>query len=190
MVGECTACIVLRLASSSSEGARIALIFCRIETEDVVTASNMFKYCAPQHGLLLFKRHHPLEFTLSEVGQLLSCGALWFQRAAAAALSDNTSSFPPLQLGQNSRSLHPFLLWNCLPRAGASQFHGHAQVALSQVTHLNKIVPQLMPSEFQQYQLANFIVAVTMLLTLVVHGMTTGSIPKSGSQRRCSAAVC
>ncbi|KAL0045197.1 hypothetical protein WJX82_000372 [Trebouxia sp. C0006] len=28
---------------------------------------------------------------------------------------------------------YPFLLWNCLPRAGASQFHGHAQVMLSKV---------------------------------------------------------
>ena len=27
---------------------------------------------------------------------------------------------------------HPLLLWNCLPRAGASQFHSHLQVALSQ----------------------------------------------------------
>ena len=30
---------------------------------------------------------------------------------------------------------HPLLLWNCLPRAGASQFHGHLQVALSQARH-------------------------------------------------------
>lgn len=30
---------------------------------------------------------------------------------------------------------HPLLLWNCLPRAGASQFHGHMQVALSQARH-------------------------------------------------------
>lgn len=130
-------CIIFSFASPSSKDTRAVLNLYRIETEDVVTASNLFKYCAPHHGLLLFKRHHPLDFTLTEVVQLLSCGALWFERAAAAAaaLSEDTSSFPSLQLGQSSTSLHPFLLWNCMPRAGASQFHGHAQVALSQVTY-------------------------------------------------------
>ncbi|GAB4820069.1 hypothetical protein N2152v2_007115 [Parachlorella kessleri] len=40
---------------------------------------------------------------------------------------------PPPQHGQAGRrgQLHPLFLWNCLPRAGASQFHGHAQVMLS-----------------------------------------------------------
>lgn len=30
-------------------------------------------------------------------------------------------------------ALHPLLIWNTLPRAGASQYHGHAQVMLSEV---------------------------------------------------------
>jgi hypothetical protein len=97
----------------------------------VVTASNLFKYCAPHHGLLLFKRHHPLEFTSDEVHQLLGCGARWFEAAAEALPATPPIVSPNLKV--HEPSLHAFLLWNCMARAGASQFHGHAQVVLSQV---------------------------------------------------------
>ena len=33
--------------------------------------------------------------------------------------------------------MHPFFLWNCGARSGASQYHGHAQVALSEVQDLH-----------------------------------------------------
>lgn len=36
--------------------------FGRFETEYAVTASNLFKYCQPCHGLVLFKHHDPLHF--------------------------------------------------------------------------------------------------------------------------------
>jgi ATP adenylyltransferase/5',5'''-P-1,P-4-tetraphosphate phosphorylase II len=85
-----------------------------------VTASNLFKYCQPCHGLVLLKRHHPLRFTLPELADLLLAAEGWFGRAAA----------------EHPRARHPFLLWNCGARAGASQFHGHAQVLLSQVRGL------------------------------------------------------
>lgn len=105
--------------------------FGRFETADVVTASNLFKYCAPHHGLLLFKRHHPLEFTSDEVHQLLGCGARWFEAAAEALPATPPIVSPNLKV--HEPSLHAFLLWNCMARAGASQFHGHAQVVLSQI---------------------------------------------------------
>ena len=83
-----------------------------------MTASNLFKYCQPCHGLVLFKRHHPLHFSLPELADLLLAAEGWFQRAAA----------------EHPAAKHPFLLWNCGARAGASQFHGHAQVLLSKVS--------------------------------------------------------
>ena len=43
---------------------------CRIENESCVTASNLFKYAFPCHGLVLFKHHNPLEFSQSQVGLL------------------------------------------------------------------------------------------------------------------------
>ena len=36
---------------------------------------------------------------------------------------------------------YPYFLWNCLPRAGASQFHGHAQVMLSKVRQMSPSSP-------------------------------------------------
>mmetsp|Transcript_40099 Transcript_40099/g.71979 ORF Transcript_40099/g.71979 Transcript_40099/m.71979 type:complete len:394 (-) Transcript_40099:103-1284(-) len=90
--------------------------FGRVDTPTCVSASNLFKYCAPFHGLVVFKEHDPLKINLNGVVDLMRCSAEWFRRAAAASVG---------------RPLHPFLLWNCLHRAGASQFHGHAQVMAS-----------------------------------------------------------
>ena len=89
-----------------------------MELEHAVTASNLFKYCEPCHGLVLFKHHHPLRFGLPQLADLLLAADGWIERAA----------------GAHPSARHPFLLWNCGARAGASQFHGHAQVALSQVS--------------------------------------------------------
>lgn len=118
-----------------------------------MSASNLFKYCAPAHGLLLFKHHDPLAFTAADVQQLLLAGSRWFVAAAVAASGSaggqcsgssralsagvalvTPSSQQASQPSQTaSRQLWPLLLWNTLPRAGASQFHGHAQTALSEV---------------------------------------------------------
>eukprot|EP01025_Chloroclados_australasicus_P055915 TRINITY_DN6865_c0_g2_i1.p1 TRINITY_DN6865_c0_g2~~TRINITY_DN6865_c0_g2_i1.p1 ORF type:complete len:380 (+),score=24.90 TRINITY_DN6865_c0_g2_i1:93-1142(+) len=97
--------------------------FGRIEYPDVVSASNLFKYCEPCHGLLLFKHHHPLQFSSNQVEQLLCAASDWFQESKQ----------------QNSCGKYPFFLWNCLARAGASQFHGHAQIMLSEVTFPSQI---------------------------------------------------
>ena len=122
----------------------------------VVSASNLFKYCAPAHGLLLFKHHDPHAFTAANVQELLLAGSRWFEAAATAAAGSGSASWEhsesggglsagstpvmpsspqALQPSQSaSRRFWPLLLWNNLPRAGASQFHGHAQTALSEVS--------------------------------------------------------
>lgn len=41
--------------------------FCRVENESCITASNLFKYAFPCHGLVLFKHHNPLEFSETQV---------------------------------------------------------------------------------------------------------------------------
>ncbi|KAK9905646.1 hypothetical protein WJX75_003820 [Coccomyxa subellipsoidea] len=92
-------------------------VFGRIERTHAISASNLFKYCQPFHGLVLFRHHDPLKFSLPQLSDLLQVAEEWFERASAAQPS----------------ARHPFFLWNCGPRAGASQFHGHAQVALSQI---------------------------------------------------------
>ena len=85
-----------------------------------MTASNLFKYCQPCHGLVLFKHHQPLEFSLPQLADVLLCARSWLRAAQSA----------------HPAAMHPFFLWNCGARAGASQFHGHAQVALSEVQAL------------------------------------------------------
>ena len=89
----------------------------RVDLPHAVTSSNLFKYCSPCHGNVLFKHHDPLQFDLEQLHDLLAAAHEWLRRAA--------ESHPD--------ALHPLFIWNCLPRAGASQFHGHAQVMLSKV---------------------------------------------------------
>ena len=59
-------------------------IHCRIERAHAVTASNLFKYCQPCHGLVLFKHHDPLSFHQQQLSDLLSCSQGWFQAAHRA----------------------------------------------------------------------------------------------------------
>ncbi|WIA08176.1 hypothetical protein OEZ85_007630 [Tetradesmus obliquus] len=94
-----------RLLTASDPG------FGRIELPHAVTGSNLFKYAEPSHGVVLFKHHQPLQFSQEQLSDLLDASWLWFQAS---------HQLQPAA-GQ------PFLLWNCLPRAGASQYHGHAQ---------------------------------------------------------------
>uniref|UniRef100_A0A383VL33 Galactose-1-phosphate uridyl transferase N-terminal domain-containing protein n=1 Tax=Tetradesmus obliquus TaxID=3088 RepID=A0A383VL33_TETOB len=100
-----------RLLTASDPG------FGRIELPHAVTGSNLFKYAEPSHGVVLFKHHQPLQFSQEQLSDLLDASWLWFQAS---------HQLQPAA-GQ------PFLLWNCLPRAGASQYHGHAQVMLTEV---------------------------------------------------------
>ncbi|KAL4422818.1 hypothetical protein ABPG75_009015 [Micractinium tetrahymenae] len=97
----------------------------RAEGPHAVSASNLFKYVQPAQGVILFKHHDPLRFSLEQFQNLVAVSQHWFERSAAAeAAHDAALGLPP-------RQLHPLLVWNCLPRGGASQFHGHAQVMLS-----------------------------------------------------------
>ena len=47
-----------------------------------------------------------------QIEHLFAASHQWFQTAAK----------------EHPQAEWPLLVWNCLPRAGASQFHGHAQV--------------------------------------------------------------
>lgn len=97
--------------------------FGRIERRHAVSASNLFKYGAPAQGIVLFKHHDPLNFSKAQVLDLLTVADGWFHAAAASV---STTKY-------NIKEIHPYLVWNCLARAGASQYHGHAQVMMSAV---------------------------------------------------------
>ena len=92
------------------------MAYSRLESEHAVTASNLFPYCQPCHGLVLFRHHDALAFSLKQLGDALHLAQAWLQRASS----------------HHPEARHPALLWNTGASAGASQAHGHLQVMLSQ----------------------------------------------------------
>jgi hypothetical protein len=105
--------------------------FGRIEGPYAVSASNLFKYAAPYQGVVLFKHHDPLHFNLHMLCDLLNVADGWFQKAIFAAREEKRKTNTADEEQAELEKLHPILVWNCLGRAGASQFHGHAQVMVS-----------------------------------------------------------
>ncbi|PRW33028.1 hypothetical protein C2E21_8036 [Chlorella sorokiniana] len=98
----------------------------RVEGPHAVSASNLFKYSQPCQGVVLFKHHDPLQFNLEQLQDLVNVSQGWFQSAAEHEAERDAA------IGLPRRTLHPLLVWNALPRGGASQYHGHAQVLLSE----------------------------------------------------------
>jgi len=119
--------------------------FGRIEGKYAVSASNLFKYVAPMQGLVLFKHHEPLEFTYDQLSDLLDVAHRWFTQ------SYNICKIEYPEVDRDA--LHPLLVWNALGRAGASQYHGHAQVMLSSVPFPDE---EKMRSVLQKYDGAYF----------------------------------
>lgn len=88
--------------------------FGRVRSRHSITASNIAKYDA-WSGLLIFRKHNPLDFSFEELSDYLSTASKWFKMA------EKSSGFR-----------FPFIVWNCMPRAGASQIHGHMQLLLGE----------------------------------------------------------
>ena len=96
--------------------------FGRVRGAHGITASNIAKYDG-WHGLVIFDRHDPLEFTEAEVVDHIETAWAWAQRAH----------------DRDPRAVYYLLLWNGLWRAGASILHGHLQMTLSQGMHYAKV---------------------------------------------------
>eukprot|EP00051_Salpingoeca_urceolata_P013798 m.174549 g.174549 ORF g.174549 m.174549 type:complete len:438 (+) comp17900_c1_seq9:257-1570(+) len=88
--------------------------FGRFESEHVVTASNTFKY-EKFHTLLMFRHHDPIHWTEPQFVDLVTVARKWFQRAYET----------------NRDYVFPHVMWDCLPKASASQIHPHAQIDLA-----------------------------------------------------------
>lgn len=89
-------------------------VFGRIRGKYCITGSNIAKYDA-WSSIIFYKRHNPLEFSLSELSDYLETAGNWFEQV----------------FRQEPHYTHPFFVWNCLDKAGASQVHGHAQILMS-----------------------------------------------------------
>lgn len=111
------------------ERAREGCDFCdpwRMTTADVwgritgrhgITAANASMYEA-RHGMVVFREHHPHRFGREEVADYIETAMAWLVRTHA---EDGAEAVR-----------FPFIMWNCLEKAGASQPHGHLQMMLTE----------------------------------------------------------
>jgi galactose-1-phosphate uridylyltransferase len=97
-------------------------VFGRVRGAHSTTASNVAKYDG-FHGLIVFDDHDPLSFTPEKVNDYISVALEWIQRARKT----------------DPEAKYPFLMWNCLWRAGSSMIHGHAQVTATRGAHYPKV---------------------------------------------------
>lgn len=97
-------------------------IFGRIRGERAVSASNIAKYDG-FHSVIIFDEHNPLRLTPESVEDCVTVASEWCRKALEA----------------DPEARYPFLMWNCLWRAGGSIIHGHAQVTATRDAHYPKV---------------------------------------------------
>ena len=97
-------------------------VFGRVRGRHATTASNIAKYDG-FHGVVVFDDHNPLHLTPEKVSDYVSVGLQWCRQALEA----------------DPEAKYPFLMWNCLWRAGGSIIHGHAQVTATRDAHYPKV---------------------------------------------------
>ncbi|MDD1671696.1 MAG: hypothetical protein LUO82_01680 [Methanomicrobiales archaeon] len=88
--------------------------FGRVEGTYCLTAANLAKY-DHLHAVLIFRDHDPYLWEEEKIRDLLDVAHHWCTLAHH----------------QDPAARYPFIMWNCLWRAGASIIHGHAQVLLA-----------------------------------------------------------
>ncbi|XP_069693300.1 uncharacterized protein [Periplaneta americana] len=89
-------------------------VFGRIEGLHSVSASNTFKL-EKWHSLFLSKKHNPLDLSEEEFVDIFNTSLKWFNKANSI----------------NEDSRFPMMIYDSLPKGGASQFHPHAHGFLS-----------------------------------------------------------
>ncbi len=97
-------------------------VFGRVKGEHAITASNIAKYDG-FHGVIVFDDHNPLHLTPEKVSDYVDVGLRWAREAQRT----------------DPQARYPFLMWNCLWRAGGSIIHGHAQVTATRGCHYPKV---------------------------------------------------
>ena len=97
-------------------------LFGRVVGKHCITASNITKYDG-LHGLVISNDFNPLNFSREQVIDYIDVAQEWAKRAQA----------------RQPEAKYFFFVWNCLWRAGASIYHGHAQVMLTSARHYAKI---------------------------------------------------
>lgn len=89
--------------------------FGRVEGRYALTASNVAKYDG-LHAVVVFSEHDALSWDEARVVDRFETAMRWLGEAHRAS----------------PRAVYPFVMWNCLPRSGASIPHGHMQATLGE----------------------------------------------------------
>lgn len=90
-------------------------VFDRIRGKHCVTGANIAKYDV-WSGMLYFRSHSPLDFGQGQLSDYIDTAFGWFRKVHEVT---------------GEKFEYPFLMWNCLERAGASRVHGHMQMLLA-----------------------------------------------------------
>jgi hypothetical protein len=104
------------------ENGTPADVFGRVHGDHSVTASNVAKYDG-FHGVIVFDDHNPLHLTPEKVADYVAVGLEWCREVLEA----------------DPEARYPYLMWNCLWRAGGSIIHGHAQITATRGAHYPKV---------------------------------------------------
>src|SRR5215213_9583913 len=98
-----------------------------LDLDREIAATEGDPFCHPNEGtpadVFVFDDHNPLHLTPEKVAGYVSVGLEWGRRALEA----------------DPEARYPFLMWNCLWRAGGSIIHGHAQVTATRGSHYPKV---------------------------------------------------
>ncbi|MEK9659440.1 MAG: hypothetical protein VW450_05810 [Chloroflexota bacterium] len=86
----------------------------RLSNEHALTAANIASYDA-LHTILVHRNSDPLAFTADSLKGQLALAGQWMRQTHAA----------------HPEARYPYLLWNCLWRAGGSVVHGHMQALVA-----------------------------------------------------------
>ncbi|BFZ08752.1 hypothetical protein BsWGS_11791 [Bradybaena similaris] len=87
--------------------------FGRVESTHAFSASNIFKI-ESLHAVLALKQHDPLHWSLEVFLDLFRLTETWIKKAHT----------------HNPQARYPALIWDVLPKCGASQVHPHLQLVL------------------------------------------------------------
>lgn len=110
--------------------------FGRLSNDHGVTAANIAKYDAV-HSIIVFSDPDPLAFTRESVAAHLGLAQDWVR----VAHDDDPAA------------RYPYIMWNCLWRAGGSIVHGHTQVSLARGRHYAKI--ERLRADAERYRVQN-----------------------------------
>lgn len=84
-----------------------------METPLSYSAANTFKY-DKWHSLIVSRNHDPLNLKEEEIIDMYNLSLKWFEKVNSI---DSSARFPEL-------------IWDAMPKSGASQIHTHLQVSM------------------------------------------------------------